>query len=167
MILIQSAGEEIFFRGVLFRVWGAVIPYAWLTAALIMSGFIALHVPNDDVQRDVSLGLITFVTGEVIAYTVLVRTKCLAAPIGLHWANNIFQFFIVTTTPPATNDTAIFVYSDPVYAAGGSRLFDVTTLVMTISGTALLVALLFWRRSPLYLPRRELAATKAPELTAA
>lgn len=157
VILIQSAAEETFFRGVLFRVWGAVIPYAWLASALIMSVFIALHVPNGDVQRDLAMGLITFVIGEALAYYALVRTKCLAAPIGLHWANNIFQFFLVATRPPNSTDTAIFVYTDPVYSAGGSRLLDPASHVMTIAGIVLVLTLLFWQRSPLYLPKRELS----------
>jgi uncharacterized protein len=154
VILVQSASEEIFFRGVLFRVWGAVIPYAWVVSALIMSVFIALHIPNADVQRDVAVGLMTFVAGEILAYYVLLRTGSLAAPIGLHWANNAFQFFIVSTTPPGDTDTAIFVYTDPVYAANGSRFFDPTTYIVGAGSVALIALLLFWRRSPLYLPRR-------------
>jgi membrane protease YdiL (CAAX protease family) len=161
VIFIQSGAEEIYFRGFLFRVWGAVIPYAWLAAGLIMSVFIALHIPNPDVQRDVWMALITFVSGEILAYWVLMRTKCLAASWGLHWANNAFQFFLVAAEPMGDPDAAIFVYTDPVYAAGGSRLTDPLSHLMTVAGLLALVAMLFWRRSPLYLPKRAAAMPDA------
>lgn len=156
VILVQSSAEEIFFRGVLFRVWGAVVPYAWAASSLIMCVFIALHIPNADVQQDLPVALMTFLAGETLAYYVLIRTGCLAAPIGLHWANNVFQFFIVSSTPPGNTDTAIFVYTDPVYTANGSRLLDLATYIVGASSMALIALLLFWPRSPLFLPRRTL-----------
>lgn len=166
VILVQSSAEEIFFRGFLFRIWGAVIANPWIVAGAIMSVFIALHLPNPDVQRDVAMAMIAFVLGEALAYWALIRTKCLAAPMGLHFANNAFQFFLVGMEPMGDSDAAIFVYTDPVYAAGGSRLTDPASHLMTLAGYAMLIALLFWRRSPLYLPRRsvkvEVPATPLP-----
>lgn len=157
VIFVQSSAEEIFFRGALLRTWGAVLPYTFAAPALIMCCFIALHVPNADVQRDLYVGLSVFVLGEVLAYYALLRTKSLAAPMGLHFANNAFQFFLVRTRPPDDVDTAIFVYTDPVYAAHGSRLLDPMTYVMAAAGAILIVLLLFWSKSPLYLPRRDVA----------
>ncbi|MEQ1717868.1 MAG: CPBP family intramembrane glutamic endopeptidase, partial [Hyphomicrobium sp.] len=144
-----------------FRVWGAVWPYAWLASALIMSVFISLHVSNPDVQRDVWMAMITFLTGEALAYTALVRTKSLAAPWGLHFANNAFQFFLVASEPSGDSAAAIFIYTDPVYAAGGSRLTDPLSHAMTVAGLLALAVLLFWKRSPLYLPKRDVAAPAA------
>jgi membrane protease YdiL (CAAX protease family) len=154
VILVQSAAEEIFFRGFLFRVWGAVIPYPLIVCGLLMALFIAIHIPNPDMQRDLAMGLVVFMGGEAVAYAALLRTKTLAASMGLHWANNIFAIFFLATVPLADSSAAVLVYTDPVYAAGGSRALDPITHLTNIAAVAVLVALLFWRRSPLYLPRR-------------
>lgn len=154
VILVQSAAEEIFFRGFLLRVWGAVIPYPLVVCGLLMALFIAIHIPNPDMQRDLTMGLVVFIGGEAVAYAALLRTKTLAASMGLHWANNIFAIFLLATVPLADSAAAVFVYTDPVYAAGGSRAFDPLTHLTNIAAVAALVALLFWHRSPLCLPRR-------------
>lgn len=161
VILVQSASEEIFFRGVLFRIWGAVVP-ARLIIAVIMGVFIAMHIPNADVQIDVGTAVAVFVISEIIAYWILLRTKCLAAPMGLHWMNNVFAFFLVASLPAGDTDAALFVYTDPIYAAGGSRFLDPWTHALTAIATALLLVLLFWQRSPLHLPRRAVMAAAAP-----
>lgn len=154
VILVQSAAEEIFFRGFLLRVWGAVIPYPLIVCGLLMALFISIHIPNPDMQRDLYMGLTVFIGGEAVAYAALLRTKTLAASMGLHWANNIFAIFLLATVPLADSSAAMLVYTDPVYAAGGSRALDPITHLTNIAAVAVLVALLFWRRSPLRLPRR-------------
>lgn len=156
VILVQSASEEIFFRGVLLRIWGAIVP-ARLVIGIIMAVFIAIHLPNADVQIDVGTALIVFVIGEIIAYWALLRTKCLAAPMGLHWMNNSFLFFLVASVPAGDPDAAIVVYTDPVYSAGGTYLLDPVTHLATAVATGMLALLLFNERSPICLPRREAA----------
>lgn len=154
VILVQSAAEEIFFRGFLFRVWGAVFPYPFVAPALIMTAFISLHIPNPDMQRDIVVGLSVFIAAEIIAYAALLRTKSLAATIGLHWANNVYAFFLVATAPAGDTDAAIFIYTDPVYAAGGTHTLDPAAHAVNLAGVACVVALLFWERSPFCLPKR-------------
>lgn len=158
VILVQSAAEEIFFRGFLLRVWGAVIPYPLIVCGLLMALFIAVHIPNPDMQRDLAMGLAVFIGGEAMAYAALLRTKTLAASMGLHWANNIFAIFFVATVPLADSAAAVFVYNDPVYAAGGSRALDPVSHLTNIAVLAAIAGLLFWHRSPLALPRRSVAA---------
>ena len=48
---------------------------------------------------------------------------------------------------------ALVIYTDPVYAAGGSYLYDPATYVFAVAGPALLLLLLMWRRSPFCLPK--------------
>ncbi len=154
VIFIQSAAEEIFFRGFLLRVWGAVIPYPLIVCGLLMALFISIHIPNPDMQRDLAMGLVVFIGGEAVAYAALLRTKTLSASMGLHWANNIFAIFLVVTVPLTDSSAAVFVYTDPVYTAGGSRALDATSHLTNIAAVLALVLLLFWHRSPLALPRR-------------
>lgn len=154
VILVQSLGEEIFFRGFLFRVWGAVFPFPWVAPALIMAVFISIHIPNPDMQRDLATGVSVFISGEIIAYAALLRTKALAASWGLHWGNNIYAFFLMATAPMGDTDAAIFVYTDPVYAAGGTHALDPAAYGVTLASFLSIAALLFWDRSPLCLPKR-------------
>lgn len=162
VILVQSAAEEIFFRGFLLRVWGAVIPYPLIVCALLMALFISIHIPNPDMQRDLYMGLLVFIGGEVVAYAALLRTKTLAASMGLHWANNIFAIFFLATVPLQDGAAAVFVYTDPVYMAGGTRALDPISHATYLGSLAGLILLLFYERSPLYLPRR--AVHRPPDL---
>jgi membrane protease YdiL (CAAX protease family) len=154
VILVQSAAEEIFFRGFLLRVWGAVIPYPVIVCGLLMALFISIHIPNPDMQRDLYMGLSVFIGGEALAYAALLRTKTLAASMGLHWANNIFAILFLATIPLSDGAAAVFVYNDPVYLAGGTRALDPISHATHLGALVGLVVLLFYKGSPLCLSRR-------------
>ena len=149
VIFVQSLGEEVLFRGYLLRAWGAVLPFRLPVTAAIIALFVAGHFWNEDLQRDLLLNVIYFVAVEVIAYAVLFRTQNLAASAGLHWMNNVIAL-LAPTVPGQPTVLALVVYTDPVYVAGGSRLFDPLTHAAGALGVALLL-LFFWRRSPFYL----------------
>jgi membrane protease YdiL (CAAX protease family) len=152
VILVQSLGEEVLFRGYLLRVWGAVFPYRLPLIAAVISIFVAGHLGNDDIKRDLALNVTYFVAVELISYAMLFRTQNLAASAGLHWMNNVVAL-LAPTLPGQPAVLAVAVYTDPVYVAGGSRLFDPVTHAGSIAGVLLLLALLLWPRSPLYLSR--------------
>lgn len=157
VILVQSASEEVLFRGALFRIWGAIIP-ARIVIAGITALFIGLHLENDDVQTDVGVAVIVFALSEIVAYWMLLRTKCLAAPMGLHWMNNVSALFLVASMPGGDPELSVAIYTDPILTAGGSRLLDPWGWIMTLLAFGLLLALLLWRGSPLQLPQREAIA---------
>jgi hypothetical protein len=79
----------------------------------------------------------------------------LAASAGLHWMNNVVAL-LAPTVPGQPTALALAVYTDPVYAAGGSRLFDPVTHAGGLAGVVILLLLLLWPRSPFYLPRPSL-----------
>ena len=150
VVFVQSVGEEVMFRGYLLRVVGAALPYRLPVTAAVMALFVAGHLGNADIDKDLTLNVIYFVVVEIISYALLFRTQNLAASTGLHWMNNVVAL-LAPSVPGQPTALALIVYSDPVYASGGSRLFDLTTHVGGAAGVALLLTLLFWRRSPLYL----------------
>lgn len=94
--------------------------------------------------------MIYFVVGEVIAFAVFFRTQNLAASAGLHWMNNVLAL-LMPTVPGQPTILGLVIYTDPVYVAGGSRLFDPLTHAAGIVGVALLLTMFFWRRSPFHL----------------
>jgi membrane protease YdiL (CAAX protease family) len=152
VILVQSLGEEVLFRGYLLRVWGAVVPYRIPVTAGVIAVFVAGHLGNEDIKRDLLLNVTYFVAIEVISYALLFRTQNLAASAGLHWMNNVVAL-LAPTVPGQPTALALAVYTDPVYMAGGSRLPDPVTHAGTFAGVVILLVLLLWRRSPFYLSR--------------
>jgi membrane protease YdiL (CAAX protease family) len=162
-LLVQTLAEDVFFLGYLHRTWGAVLAFRLPAAAAVTAVFVLPHLFNADVQRDMLLGVIDHAINTVIAIAVLLRTQNLAASAGLHWANNAF-ILLRPTGPEQVSPLALIVYTDPVYAAGGSYLYDPITLAGLIAGPALLLTLLFWRRSPLRLAKApvELPAVGSP-----
>ena len=150
VIFVQSLGEEVLFRGYLLRAWGAVLPFRLPVTAAILALFVTAHLDNDDLKRDLLLNAAYFAVGEAVAYAVLFRTQNLAASAGLHWMNNVVAL-LMPSVPGQPTALALAVYTDPVYMADGSRLLDPLTHAAEIASLALLVAMLFWRRSPFYL----------------
>jgi hypothetical protein len=69
---------------------------------------------------------------------------------GMHWMNNAWAM-LVATVPGQPTAMALVVYTDPVYAAGGSRLFDPAVYLTAAAQLVALLALLLWPRSPFYL----------------
>jgi membrane protease YdiL (CAAX protease family) len=152
VVFIQSFGEEVLFRGYLVRWVGAAIPFRIPVTAAVIAVFVAGHVGNEDLRRDVTLNVLYFVAVEIVSYALLFRTRNLAASAGLHWMNNVMALF-APSLPGQPTDFGLMVYTDPIYAAGGSRLLDAFTHVAGILGLVLLLTLLFWRRSPFYIDR--------------
>ncbi len=151
-IFIQSFGEEIFFRGLLPRILGAVLPLRLIAVGAVMLFFVSLHAANPDVAIDLKFILILFFVMEILYFTVLFRTRSIAATWGIHWVNNAFIFLLVSTEPGRTSSMVPFVYTDPVWSKGASYLMNPVIYLEFGAGLALLCVLLFWKHSPFYLP---------------
>ena len=151
-ILVQTLGEDVLYLGYLHRTLGAVLAIRLPVAAAVTTLFILPHLGNSDIQRDLLLGVMGLAIMTVVSIAVLLRTQNLAASAGLHWANNAF-ILLRPGTPDEVTPLGLVVYTDPVYAAGGSYLYDPATYVFAVVGPALLLFLLMWRRSPFCLPK--------------
>jgi membrane protease YdiL (CAAX protease family) len=152
VVFVQSFGEEVLFRGYLVRWVGAVLPFRIPVTAAVIAVFVAGHLGNEDVRRDVALNVLYFVVVEIISYALLFRTQNLAASAGLHWMNNVMALF-APSLPGQPMELAVMIYTDPVYSSGGSRLLDVFTHTTGIIGLVALLTLLLWPRSPFYIEK--------------
>ncbi len=150
VIALQTLGEEMIFRGYLLRVWGAVLPLRSLVVALLVIGFTLLHTLNTDFRTDFAFNFIWFVATEILYYWLLFRTGSITATWGLHFANNLVSMMLVVTVPGSVPDMGLVVYTDPVLAAGGSRLASPMAYVEMMVGLTLIIGLLAWRRSPFH-----------------
>jgi membrane protease YdiL (CAAX protease family) len=162
MVFVQTLAEDVFFRGYLLRSVGAVLPFRLPVTAAVIAVFVYAHLDNADFQRDIVLVVSYFVVMEIVSYAVLFRTQNLAASAGLHWMGNT-TFLLVPDAPEIVTSLALAVYTDPIYTAGGSKLFDLGTHVSSCLFLGGLVVLLTWRRSPFYLEKAPLPAATAPE----
>jgi membrane protease YdiL (CAAX protease family) len=160
-VFVQTLAEDTLFLCYLHRTWAAVLPVRLPVAALVTTVFILGHLGNTDVQRDVLLAVVGFVTMTLVSIAVLLRTQNLAASAGLHWANNAF-ILLRPGAPEEVTPLALVVYTDPVYAAGGSYLYDTVTWALTVAAPALLLLLLLWSRSPFYLAAAPVSGVGRP-----
>lgn len=151
IIFCQSFAEEYLFKGYLVRVWGAVLPVRSVIVLVVAAVFTSAHAINDDVARDLAFNLLIFFAGELLTLAVYLRTCSLGAVTGLHWINNVWAMCVLATQPGQSGALALAVYTDPVLAAGGSRLTDAYGYLELLAGFALLWVMLTWRRSPFYL----------------
>ena len=156
VLLFQTLGEELFFRGYLMRVWGAVLPIRGLVSTLVLLLFTSLHTGNADMSADLATSMVWFVISEALFYWVLFRTRSIAATWGMHWANNLFAT-LVATVPGYAPDLALVVYTDPAAFAEPSQLAaePFWTLLLQAAPSALLLLLFLWRRSPFHLTQSE------------
>lgn len=161
VILPQAFGEDYLFKGYLARVWGAVIPFRLVLIPLIAAAFTSGHLVNEDMKTDLVFNVIGFVSSEVIALLIFLRTGSLAATTGYHWMNNVYTFCLVSTTPGQSDRLSLVRATDTLVLQGKSHLYDPMSWAALVIGLAMLSALLFWRRSPFYLPPYRAAEDQA------
>jgi membrane protease YdiL (CAAX protease family) len=158
VVFLAALGEEVLFKGYLLRVWGAVFPARWPLVLILVVLFTYLHAGNADLGGDRAFGLFYFAMTEVVWFSVYLRTQNLAASAGLHFMNNAWDTLFVARAPDQATSLALIVQTDPLGAGGPTRLLDLHAHAFEVMQLALVVALLYWRPSPFYLP----AATAHP-----
>ncbi|MEX0645967.1 MAG: CPBP family intramembrane glutamic endopeptidase [Parvularculaceae bacterium] len=154
ILLVQSFGEEYFFKGYLARVWGAIVPYRFIIVPALSAIFASVHAGNPDVAADLYFSLLVTFMMAAFTYVIYLRTESLGAVTGLHWFNNLWAICIVATAPVQSEAMALAVYVDPVLSSGGSRLADPRAYLELALMFAVLWLLLASRRSPFYLAPR-------------
>ena len=157
VILPQAFAEDLAFKGYLLRIWGAVLPSRTLIVLIMSALFTSLHVGNSDMAVDLAFQVPTFFITWLISFAIYARTLSLGAATGMHWANNVVSFCILTSDPGGNNPFALFVYRDPVLSAGRSNATDPVSWLSLLAGSVLLWVLLTWPRSPFYLPPAKIA----------
>ncbi len=155
LLLVQTLGEEILFRGYMFRVIGAVFPYRLALVLLVSMMFTYEHINNPDIRTDKWFLVIVFFSTELVFYWVLLRTRTVMSTWGLHWFNNVIAFLILNVQPGYKNEIALFTYTDPILSKGGTYLYDPLAYLSHAVFLGLFITLIVWKRSPFYLPKAE------------
>lgn len=167
VIGIQTLGEELFLRGYLLRLWGGALGSAWLAVPPLVVLFISQHLSNNDVKVDPAASIVWFAISEVVSYIVLFRTGSLAAAWGIHWANNVVVFLLLSTLPGGVTTMVFATFTEPTLAAGKSQLTSPSSWLELAINYTVFFTLILWRRSPFYLARKVQQPAQTEEPTAA
>jgi membrane protease YdiL (CAAX protease family) len=157
LLLVQTSGEDVFFKGYLLRQMGAATKVAWLAPLLTTALFVSLHVGNPDLVEAFWVLLPLFVLSELIIIYFVMRTGGLEVALVLHWSNNAALMFLVGERSTQSNDLTLFLYDD---APGLDD--DLVSAGIYLVYLVALVAALTWSRSPLRLPHHGWTPDQAP-----
>ncbi|WP_254635212.1 CPBP family intramembrane glutamic endopeptidase [Paenibacillus sp. GbtcB18] len=91
LILIQSAAEEILFRGYMYRMFRALRGGVFWSIFLTSLIFALVHGLNPEMLNYGIFGPLYYLQGAFFLGIVAYQTNGLAAPIGIHFATNIFN----------------------------------------------------------------------------
>ena len=137
-LLVQTAAEEIAFRGYLLQSLAARFrsPLIWWLLPAFLFG--ALHWNPGALGPNAALGVfITSVVGLALA-DVTVRTGNLSAAIGLHFANNVLAMLVLAMPSPVSGLSLLLTGIEPSDAAA-------VRLLMLVDLAATILVWLAWR----------------------
>lgn len=157
-LLIQTSGEDAFFKGYLLRQIGAVTKVAWFAPMVTTAIFVSLHLGNADLDENLLLLLPLFVMSELIIISVILRTAGMEAAYLLHFTNNAALFFLMGEANTQANDLTLFVVEE--LEGDAARSQDQAGFVVYVAYLAILFAGLTWRKSPFYLETHEWSETE-------
>ena len=153
VILIQTSGEDVFFKGLLLRQIGAATGVTWFAPLVVVAVFVALHVGNPDLQQNLLLVLSLFAVSDLVIVYLVMRTGGLEAALVLHWVNNASITFLVAEEGTQANDLTLFVTEQLADdAALDNDIIDATFFSAYL---LLLLVGLLWHRSPFVVERWE------------
>lgn len=91
LILLQSAAEEIFFRGYMYRMFRSLRSGVFWSIFATSLTFALIHGFNPEMLNYGVFGPLYYLLGAFFLGIVAYHTNGLAAPIGIHFATNIFN----------------------------------------------------------------------------
>ena len=150
-LLLQTSGEEAFFRGYLMRQLGAVTRVWWIAPAVVVAVFTSGHIGNDDMSENLGVFIPLFVVGELLVIYLLMRSGGMEIPFVLHLLNNASIFLFVAEKGTQSNDLTLWVFAEAQDEAI-NRARDTLALVYYLVFAALVLLAFCWRRSPFYVP---------------
>jgi len=157
VILIQTSGEDVFFKGWLLHRLGALAGVAWVAVTLSITIFVALHVGNPDFG-ELRLILPVFAFSEVVIVYLIMRTGGLEIAFVLHFLNNAMITLLFAEEVTQANELTLFV-TETLGADQGLVATEVMETVLYCLHFSALLILVVWKRSPFFIERHELDAS--------
>lgn len=148
-VALQSLLEEVFFRGAYFYIRRrACLESRWFKILYIVLSsllFSAFHIFNSEVQNNTFVFVLLldyFLIGALFSYADI-RLGSLAPSYGIHFINNIYTFFVVTSKNSSSPFKSVFHLT----IAEDDVLFVLTSLVIESALTIGLTELIKRRTS--------------------
>ena len=146
LILLQTAAEEVFFRGYLVQTLGSRFhsPLLWCGLPAVL--FALLHW-NADVSTAMNVGAMVAIAAFAIAATLLlVKTGNLGAAMGFHFANNMVALLFFSSSN-SFNAIALFVLP-PIESPEWTTADALILAAIQITAILIVTILLIHERSP-------------------
>ncbi len=147
LTVLQTSGEDVFFKGYLLRQFGAATRVFWFAPTIVIIFFVSLHIGNADLQDHLWMLVPLFVLSEAMIVYLIMRTGGMEVALTWHWLNNTWIILFIAERATQANDATLFVFDE-----------DQNTIVDDVVGNGLYVVFLavqflafIWRRSPFYL----------------
>lgn len=113
LIPLQSAFEEVLFRGWLMQGLGVLFRNKWAPVIISSCAFGLMHIANPEMAAfGTDLMLVNYSLFGLFIALVAVADEGLEIPIGIHAANNIFASIMVTSPSSALQTDALFLVED-------------------------------------------------------
>ena len=145
--LVVAVGEEVLFRGIVFRMiderWGTAV--ALVVSALVF-GFVHLTNDNATVWSSVAIA----VEAGLLLAAAYKWSGTLWLPIGIHWSWNFFQgpVFGFAVSGNETQSLLKAVIDGPAWLTGGSFGAEASVPAFVIGLAAAILFLYWWKRTP-------------------
>ena len=149
--LVQTSGEDAFFKGLLLREVGAITRVVWFAPLLVAGAFTALHIPNPDVQQNLVPVLAGFLISELVIIGLILVTGGMEIALAMHWANNIVVLLLFAEEGTQATDLTLFVSEQ--LEGEGALLVTIWSLVGWATLLAVVVAGVLAERSPFHVER--------------
>jgi hypothetical protein len=117
-LLIQTAMEEVLFRGLLLQAAYRLTGYVWIAITAQAVIFAILHIGNLQAWHGNPLGLIPYLITALAWGWLAWRTGSLLIPWMLHFANNASNALLVGTKGDVLHSVGPFAIDPPTIAVG-------------------------------------------------
>lgn len=161
VILFQTTGEDVFFKGYLMHRLGAVVSVVWFAPLVVIGVFVSLHLSNPDFS-ELSLVLPSFVLMELVVVYLIIRTGGMEVAFVSHFVNNATIFLLIADAQTQANDLTLFVFNNS-QASRATEANSVGVFVVSLFWQALFVCGLTWKRSPFCVEKHVVTLPPPPQ----
>lgn len=146
ILLAQTSAEEVMFRGYLPQALATkyASPLVWAVLPALLFAILHWQPASGPLLLAIIIGAIAVFAAAATVLTVV--TGNLGAAMGMHFANNVFAFLVMSSETPGR---ALSLYvARPLDDAGWTGLEILMLAVGQIAITGIILGLLVWRASP-------------------
>ncbi|MBX9448767.1 MAG: CPBP family intramembrane metalloprotease [Taibaiella sp.] len=129
MLLVQTAYEEVLFRGYMMQWLGRYMPYRIFPLLLTGISFGVMHMMNPEVGAFGWQVMIDYISIGIILGLVTILSDSLELAIGLHFANNLFLSLFVTFDDSVLQTDAVFRIKE-MELSGTSQIYSIVLLLI-------------------------------------